>query len=99
MAMTTAAVASFFVREDELPDERREQRFEHLVLAELAELRRELAELRGDAQSALDGAPDRGPQDASGATRTLECRRPEKRRRHASSAVRVRSRWCIRSSS
>lgn len=65
MAMTTAAVASFFVREDELPDERREQRFEHLVLAELAELRRELAELRGDKQSAFDSAPGRSPQDAS----------------------------------
>lgn len=48
MAMTTAAVASLFVREDERPDEDREQQFERRVLAELAELRRELAQLRGE---------------------------------------------------
>lgn len=66
MAMTTAAVASFFVREDELPDERREQRFEHLVLTELAELRRELAELRRDEQSSFGSAPDSGRRGDSG---------------------------------
>lgn len=46
LAMTTAAVASLFVREDEIPDEEHQRQFEQAVLAELGELRRELAQLR-----------------------------------------------------
>ena len=44
LALTTAAVASFLVREDESPTEAREQSFERQVLAELADLRRRLDE-------------------------------------------------------
>ena len=39
LAMTTAAVASLFVREDEAPVQERERRFELEVLGELRELR------------------------------------------------------------
>ena len=39
LAMTTAAVASLFVREDEAPVQERERRFELEVLRELRELR------------------------------------------------------------
>lgn len=46
MAMTTAAVASLFVREDEVSAEERDRQSDNKVLAELGELRRELAELR-----------------------------------------------------
>jgi voltage-gated potassium channel len=46
LAMTTAAVASLFVREDENPNEERERQFQRAVLAELEELRREVAQLR-----------------------------------------------------
>jgi voltage-gated potassium channel len=46
LAMTTAAIASLFVREDEIPDDERERRFEEAVLSELGELRREVAQLR-----------------------------------------------------
>ena len=46
MAMTTAAVASLFVREDEVSAEQRDRQFDKTALAELGELRRELAELR-----------------------------------------------------
>jgi voltage-gated potassium channel len=46
LAMTTAAVASLFVREDEIPDAERERQFHQAVLAELGELRREVAQLR-----------------------------------------------------
>lgn len=39
LAMTTAAVASLFVREDEAPFEEKEREFEREVLGELRELR------------------------------------------------------------
>jgi voltage-gated potassium channel len=42
LALTTAAVASLFVREGELPAEAREQSFEREVLAELRDLRRRI---------------------------------------------------------
>ncbi len=42
LAMTTAAVASLFVREDEAPEERRELAFEGTVLAELDRLHKRL---------------------------------------------------------
>jgi voltage-gated potassium channel len=45
LAITTAAVASFFVREDEQPQERRAQAFEDEVLAELKNLRAEIDRL------------------------------------------------------
>lgn len=54
LAMTTAAVASLFVREDEISGEGRERRFERAVLAELGELRREVAQIRGDSQASAD---------------------------------------------
>lgn len=43
LATTTAAVASLFVREDELPEERREQGFEQRMVDELRALTRRLA--------------------------------------------------------
>jgi voltage-gated potassium channel len=45
LAITTAAVASLFVREDEEPQERRVQEFEDAVLAELESLRAEVNRL------------------------------------------------------
>jgi voltage-gated potassium channel len=45
LAITTAAVASFFVREDEQPQERRSRAFEDAVLAELKNLRTEIDRL------------------------------------------------------
>lgn len=62
LAMTTAAVASFFVREDEIPDEQVERRFEQAVLAELGQLRQELAHVRADLNPSSDTqAPETGP--------------------------------------
>ena len=46
LAITTAAVASLFVREDEDPQERRTRAFEDEVLAELKSLRTEIDRLR-----------------------------------------------------
>lgn len=46
LAITTAAVASLFVREDEDPQERRTRAFEGEVLAELKSLRTEIDRLR-----------------------------------------------------
>jgi hypothetical protein len=45
LAITTAAVASLFVREDEEPQERRAQEFEDAVLADLKSLRAEVDRL------------------------------------------------------
>lgn len=45
LAMTTAAVSSLFIREDEVPDERREQAFETEVLRELRALHARLDDL------------------------------------------------------
>lgn len=45
LAMTTAAVSSLFVREDETPDDEREQAFEVEVLKELRALRTRLDSL------------------------------------------------------
>lgn len=56
MALTTAAIASLFVREDDVLDESIERTFEQAVLAELAELRREVAELR-DGRHGLGPGP------------------------------------------
>mgnify|MGYP000132531440 FL=1 len=70
MAMTTAAVASLFVREDEIVDDSREREFEQVVLAELAELRREVAQLRAGPQSSADtSASDVGSPADSDADR------------------------------
>lgn len=46
MTMTTAAVASLFVREDEAPDDARERTFQEEMRQELAGLREEVAALR-----------------------------------------------------
>ena len=46
LAMTTAAIASLFVKEDEEPEEQRERTFEHEVLEELRELRAQLDQIR-----------------------------------------------------
>jgi voltage-gated potassium channel len=51
LAITTAAVASLFVREDEEPQERRTQEFEDAVLAELESLRGEVNRLSARQQS------------------------------------------------
>lgn len=48
LAMTTAAVASLFVREDEAPVEEKERAFERQVLEELRALRSRLDRLEGD---------------------------------------------------
>lgn len=45
LALTTAAVASLFVREDEMPEERALRTFEESVLAELREVRERLERL------------------------------------------------------
>jgi voltage-gated potassium channel len=45
LAMTTAAVASLFVREDEVPEERAVRAFEASVLAELRDVRDRLERL------------------------------------------------------
>lgn len=45
LAMTTAAVASLFVRKDEIPFEAREREFEREVLGELRELRKRIDRL------------------------------------------------------
>ena len=44
--MTTAAIASLFVREDEAPDEQLDREFQEEMRHELARLRREVGELR-----------------------------------------------------
>ena len=46
VAMTTAAIASLFVREDELPDDQLERAFQEEVREELRLLRREMSDLR-----------------------------------------------------
>jgi len=46
LAMTTAAIASLFVKEDEGPEEQRERTFEHEVLEELRALRAQLDQMR-----------------------------------------------------
>lgn len=46
MAMTTAAIASLFVREDEAPDEDLQHAFQQEMREELRQLRREVRELR-----------------------------------------------------
>jgi len=66
LAMTTAAVTSFFVREDEIPDEQVERRFEQAVLTELGQLRQELAHVRADLNPSSDTqAPETGPRGDS----------------------------------
>jgi hypothetical protein len=61
LAMTTAAVASLFVREDEEPQERREQTFEREVLVELRELSGRMARVEASLEhgDAAAGAADR----------------------------------------
>lgn len=58
LATTSAAVASLFVREDEIPEEERERRFERIVMAELAALRAELERLRRADAGGSGQAPD-----------------------------------------
>jgi voltage-gated potassium channel len=48
LAITTAAVASFFVREDEEPQERRSRAFEDEVFAELKDLRSKITRLTSE---------------------------------------------------
>lgn len=57
LAMSTAAIASLFVREDELPEDQREWEFERRALTELAALSARLERI----ESALDPriSPDR----------------------------------------
>lgn len=57
LAMSTAAIASLFVREDELPEDQREWEFERRALTELGALSARLERI----ESALDPriAPDR----------------------------------------
>lgn len=50
MAMTTAAIASLFVREDEAPDEQLDREFQEEIRRELARLRREVGELRRESR-------------------------------------------------
>jgi voltage-gated potassium channel len=56
LAMTTAAVASLFVREDEAPFEEKERAFEREVLGELRALRSRLDRLEADHPSASTGS-------------------------------------------
>ncbi len=46
LAMTTAAIASLFVREDEEPEEQLERTFEREVLEQLGDLRAQLEQIR-----------------------------------------------------
>jgi hypothetical protein len=46
LAMTTAAIASLFVKEDEEPEEKRGQAFEREVLEELRELRAQIDQMK-----------------------------------------------------
>lgn len=59
MAMTTAAVASLFVREDEQPDDERDRAFQAEMRAELWALRHEVQALRRQLGATSDGAPPR----------------------------------------
>jgi voltage-gated potassium channel len=56
LTMTTAAVASLFVLEDELPEEQRDREFEREVLEELREMKHRL--------TALERRPTSPPDDA-----------------------------------
>lgn len=62
LAMTTAAIASLFVREDEEPEEKLERSFEHRVLEELSELRAQVEQIR--AQLPLENPPPGGRPSA-----------------------------------
>ena len=62
LAMTTAAIASLFVREDEEPEERLERTFERQVLEELRELRTQLEQIR--AQVPIEDPPPGGHPSA-----------------------------------
>ena len=59
LAMTTAAVASLFVREDEQPRERREQTFEHELLVEVRDLSGRMARVEASLLGDAAGDPDR----------------------------------------
>ena len=61
MTLTTGAVASMFVREDEAPEDLREREFERLALDELRALRTEVAQLRAEVHGA-PGSTGPGPQ-------------------------------------
>lgn len=60
LALTTAATASLFVREDEEPEEQREAEFERAVMAELASLAARLEAIEKGLESVS------GRQDAGG---------------------------------
>jgi voltage-gated potassium channel len=55
LAMTTAAVASLFVREDELPETRRERGFEQQMFGELRELNGRLAAIEHELRRTSGG--------------------------------------------
>lgn len=58
MALTTAAIASFFVREDEEPEEASDREFQARMTEELRLLRQEVGELRRELERA---GPTSGP--------------------------------------
>ena len=62
LALTTAAIASLFVREDERPEEQRELDFERAVMAELASL---AARLEGIEARLGDGGPSSGGREGA----------------------------------
>ena len=58
IALVTAAISSLFVREEQVPDEEAEERFETRALALLAELSERLGAL--EAAAGTEGTPDQG---------------------------------------
>ena len=68
LATTTAAVASLLVREDELPEERREQGFEQRMLDELRALTRRLAAIERELERTSPQAPSAAAATAPAGT-------------------------------
>jgi voltage-gated potassium channel len=60
LATTTAAVASLFVREDEVPEDKRELRFERGVLDVLRDLDARLEAIEGELADPTIGRPPEG---------------------------------------
>ena len=68
LAMSTAAIASLFVREDELPEDQREWEFERKALAELEALSARLARIEGrlaPVERSITQPEARRPRDAA----------------------------------
>jgi voltage-gated potassium channel len=74
LATTTAAVASLFVREDELPEDKRYRRFERDVLAVLRTLDARLEAIEGELRTS--GAPDAVRRSADRSTDGSRRRNP-----------------------